>query len=236
MCVCVNIFYISIFPWTLLSAHSGSTWPVSSLRYWKPVHLIQLTTNNNSRAIWSFEATFFFTTFNFNQTCIAMDMKRELFEIGNKLYSDFHYDKRKWKASFWYLSRSSEYPCTWISRLFSLHLFVTPLFLFHSLLYLQNLSSFFQSHSQRGSSDSRSSEELPTHGGYRGLRRSSSGSEEGVQELFEVGVHPQLCPPSLEQQSPAHCTGTRGPMRVVQHLSFRDILWDTWFWNLTKWK
>lgn len=72
----------------------------------------------------------------------ARDMKRELFEIGNKLYSDFHYDKGKWKASVWYLSCSSEYPCTWITCLFSLHLFVTPLLLFYSLLYLQNLSSF----------------------------------------------------------------------------------------------
>ncbi|KAM7394659.1 hypothetical protein PAMP_021446 [Pampus punctatissimus] len=62
----------------------------------------------------------------------------------------------------------------------------------------------------RGSSDSRSSEELPTHGCYRGLRPSSSGSEEGVRELFEVGVHPQLCPPSLEQQSLARCTDGDG--------------------------
>lgn len=62
--------------------------------------------------------------------------------------------------------------------------------------------------SQRGSSDSHSSEELPTQGGYRGLCPSSSGSEEGVQELFEVGIHPQLNPLSQEQQSPAHCTGT----------------------------
>ncbi|XP_047189952.1 voltage-dependent T-type calcium channel subunit alpha-1I-like isoform X3 [Scophthalmus maximus] len=64
--------------------------------------------------------------------------------------------------------------------------------------------------SQIGSSDSHSSEETPTHQvGYRGLRPSSSGSEDGVQELLEVGVHPRLSPPSLEQQSPARCTGDR---------------------------
>ncbi|KAG7234491.1 hypothetical protein INR49_004558 [Caranx melampygus] len=63
---------------------------------------------------------------------------------------------------------------------------------------------------QRGSSDSHSSEELPTQGGYRGLRPASSGSEEGVPELFEVGVHPQLNPPSPEQQIPAHCTDGDG--------------------------
>ncbi|XP_037620430.1 voltage-dependent T-type calcium channel subunit alpha-1I-like isoform X2 [Sebastes umbrosus] len=60
--------------------------------------------------------------------------------------------------------------------------------------------------SQRGSSDSNSSDELPTQGGYGGLRPSSSGSEEVVQELFEVGVHPRLDSPSLEQPSPTHCT------------------------------
>ncbi|KAI3353471.1 hypothetical protein L3Q82_019996 [Scortum barcoo] len=59
---------------------------------------------------------------------------------------------------------------------------------------------------KRGSSDSRSSEELPTQRDYRGLRPPSSGSEERVQELFEVGIHPRLDSPSLEQQSPAHCT------------------------------
>lgn len=61
---------------------------------------------------------------------------------------------------------------------------------------------------QRGSSDSHSSEELPTHEDYRGLHPSSSGSEEeGVHELFEMSVHPQLKMPSLEQPSPAHRTG-----------------------------
>ncbi|XP_044044865.1 voltage-dependent T-type calcium channel subunit alpha-1I-like isoform X2 [Siniperca chuatsi] len=64
--------------------------------------------------------------------------------------------------------------------------------------------------SKRGSSDSHSSEELPIQGGYRGLCPSSSGNKEGVQELFEVGVHPQLNTPSLEQSSPAHCTGGDG--------------------------
>uniref|UniRef100_UPI003AAF45BE voltage-dependent T-type calcium channel subunit alpha-1I n=1 Tax=Centroberyx gerrardi TaxID=166262 RepID=UPI003AAF45BE len=58
--------------------------------------------------------------------------------------------------------------------------------------------------SQRGSSDSHSSEELPSQGGYRGLRPPSSGSEEGVEGLLEVGVHPQMSPPLLAQQSPAH--------------------------------
>lgn len=53
------------------------------------------------------------------------DMKRELFEIGIKLYSDFHYDKGKWKASVWYHDRSSEHPCTWISCVFSPCLFVS---------------------------------------------------------------------------------------------------------------
>lgn len=65
-------------------------------------------------------------------------------------------------------------------------------------------SSFFQ----RGSSDSRSSEELPRQAGYRGLRPSSSGSEEGVQGLFEVGIHHQCNPASPEQKSPAHDKGT----------------------------
>ncbi|TMS22778.1 Voltage-dependent T-type calcium channel subunit alpha-1I [Larimichthys crocea] len=64
--------------------------------------------------------------------------------------------------------------------------------------------------SKRGSSDSHSSEELPTQGGYKGLQPSRSGSEEGVQELFEVGVHPQLNTPSLEQPSPSHCTDGDG--------------------------
>lgn len=88
-----------------------------------------------------------------------------------------------------------------------------------SLTPLSSMSLVFfsPSRSQRGSSDSRSSEELPAQGGYRGLRPSSSGSEEGVQELFEVGVHPQLNPPSLEQ-SPAHCSGNRAHMMAVQHV------------------
>lgn len=170
------------------------------------------------------------------------DMKRELFDTGNKLCSDFHYDKGKWKASVWYLSCSSEHQCTWI---FSLHLFVSALLLFHSLLYLQFLSSFSHhaSSSQRGSSDSHSSEELPTQRDYRGLRPSSSGSEERVQELFEVGVHPQLNSPSLEQPSPAHCTGTGVHMMVVQHLRYciqcKDChpeginQWRTW-WPVLK--
>ncbi|KAI4786049.1 hypothetical protein KUCAC02_037382, partial [Chaenocephalus aceratus] len=68
-------------------------------------------------------------------------------------------------------------------------------------------------YSQRGSSDSHSSEELPTQGCYRGILPSSSGSEEGVQELYEVGVHPQVNSPSLEQQSPAPCTGGDGGSR-----------------------
>ncbi|XP_069386718.1 voltage-dependent T-type calcium channel subunit alpha-1I-like [Paralichthys olivaceus] len=64
---------------------------------------------------------------------------------------------------------------------------------------------------QMGSSHSHSSEELPPQVGYTGLRPSSSGSEEGTQEeLFEVGVQPQLNPPSLEQQSPTHFTDGDG--------------------------
>ncbi|XP_034062145.1 voltage-dependent T-type calcium channel subunit alpha-1I-like [Gymnodraco acuticeps] len=68
-------------------------------------------------------------------------------------------------------------------------------------------------YSQRGSSDSQSSEELPTQGCYRGILPSSSGSEEGVQELYEVGVHPQGNSPSLEQQSPTPCTDGDGGSR-----------------------
>nr|XP_043884115.1 voltage-dependent T-type calcium channel subunit alpha-1I-like [Solea senegalensis] len=64
--------------------------------------------------------------------------------------------------------------------------------------------------SQMGSSDSHSSEELSTRVGYRGLRPSSSGSEDGVRELFEVGVHHQVKPPLLEQRSPAHVTDNDG--------------------------
>ncbi|KAM3865348.1 LOW QUALITY PROTEIN: voltage-dependent T-type calcium channel subunit alpha-1I-like [Diretmus argenteus] len=62
--------------------------------------------------------------------------------------------------------------------------------------------------SQRGSSDSHSSEEL--QGGYRGFRPPSSGSEDGVQGLLEVGVHPRLTPPHLAQQSPTHGTDDDG--------------------------
>ncbi|KAM9857055.1 voltage-dependent T-type calcium channel subunit alpha-1I [Aulostomus maculatus] len=79
--------------------------------------------------------------------------------------------------------------------------------------------------SQRGSSDSHSLEELPTEGSYRGLHPSSSGSEEGVQELCKVGVQPQESPPALEQQSPAHCSdddvsceGGEGGSSPVFHL------------------
>lgn len=92
--------------------------------------------------------------------------------------------------------------------------------LFHSAPLIFNLCSRFShhaSHRQRGSSDSRSSDELPTQGGYRGLHPSTSGSEEGVQDLCEVGVHPRLSTPSMEQLSGAHCTGTRVHMVVVQH-------------------
>ncbi|KAK2817421.1 hypothetical protein Q5P01_025612 [Channa striata] len=77
--------------------------------------------------------------------------------------------------------------------------------------------------SQRGSSDSRSSEELPTRGGRGGVRASSLGSEE---ELLEVGVHLELNPPSLDQQNPAQCTdgdggsfaGDGGESSLVLHL------------------
>ncbi|CAI5681277.1 unnamed protein product [Oreochromis niloticus] len=80
--------------------------------------------------------------------------------------------------------------------------------------------------SQRGSSDSRSSEELPRQAGYRGLRPSSSGSEEGVQGLFEVGIHHQCNPASPEQKSPAHdkdddgesCSGGARETSPVLHL------------------
>lgn len=95
-----------------------------------------------------------------------------------------------------------------------------------SVLFSFNRASTFNffpfshhvSYSQRGSSDSHSSEELPIQGGYTGRHPGSSGSEESIQELFEVGVHPQLNPPSSERPSPAHCTGTVARMMVAQHL------------------
>lgn len=59
------------------------------------------------------------------------------------------------------------------------------------------------SSSQRGSSDSHSSKELPTQGSYRGLCPSSSGSEASVQELFEEDIYPQML-----EQSPAQGKGT----------------------------
>lgn len=131
-------------------------------------------------------------------------MKRELFETGNKRYSDFHYDKGESNSSVWYLSCSGEHKCTWISCFFFLGIF--PL-RFQSVFSLQILLLFSASCFQRGSSDSHSSEELPTQGGYRGLRPSSSGSEDCVQELFEVGIHP--CNPSSPgQKSSAHDKGT----------------------------
>ncbi|XP_041640069.1 voltage-dependent T-type calcium channel subunit alpha-1I-like [Cheilinus undulatus] len=67
--------------------------------------------------------------------------------------------------------------------------------------------------SQRGSSDSHSSEELTNQGGFRGLHPSSSGSELGVQELCEVGVHPRVNTPSPDQPSPEHCTDGDGCSR-----------------------
>ncbi|KAM4583766.1 voltage-dependent T-type calcium channel subunit alpha-1I-like [Odontesthes bonariensis] len=74
--------------------------------------------------------------------------------------------------------------------------------------------------SQRGSSDSHSSEELPTQGGYRGLHPSN------VQEQFEEGLHPHSNPPLVEQQSPAHgkddnggsCSGISGVPPPIFHL------------------
>lgn len=79
---------------------------------------------------------------------------------------------------------------------------------FWSFLHPLSPFSYHASRTQRGSSDSHSSEELPTKGDYRGLRRCSSGSEEEAQELFEDGAHSQLDTSSLEQLSPARCTGT----------------------------
>lgn len=55
---------------------------------------------------------------------------------------------------------------------------------------------------QQGSGDSHSSEELPSHRGYRGLRRCSSGSEEGAQDMCEEGVRPEA-----DALSPAPGTG-----------------------------
>lgn len=79
---------------------------------------------------------------------------------------------------------------------------------FRSFLHPLSPFSYHASRTQRGSSDSHSSEELPTKGDYRGLRRCSSGSEEAAQELFEDGAHSRLDTSSLEQLSPARCTGT----------------------------
>lgn len=57
--------------------------------------------------------------------------------------------------------------------------------------------------SQRGSSDSHSSEELPAPGGYRGLRRCSSGTEDGDHETFEEGIQAEV-----DTLNPACCAGT----------------------------
>ena len=64
-------------------------------------------------------------------------------------------------------------------------------------------------HTQRGSSDSHSSEELPTHRVYTGPCRcgTGSGEEEGGQELLEEGARPQ-----------SRSTGTRVNTRVVYPL------------------
>ncbi|KAM4611272.1 voltage-dependent T-type calcium channel subunit alpha-1I [Polymixia lowei] len=68
--------------------------------------------------------------------------------------------------------------------------------------------------SQRGSSDSHSSEELQegtSQGGYGGLHPPSAGSEEGVQGLLEVDLQPEPTSPQMVQRSPAHHTeGGRG--------------------------
>lgn len=162
------------------------------------------------------------------------DMKRELFEIGIKLYSDFHYDKGKWKDSVWYHDCSSKHSCTWISCVFSPCLFVSlsPA----SLIFNFSLPfSYHAWHCQRGSSDSHSSEELPTQGGYKGLQPSRSGSEEGVQELFEVGVHPQLNTPSLEQPSPSHCTGTHDESTASEILYLVSaVIQSEWICDILK--
>lgn len=115
-------------------------------------------------------------------------MKRKLFEIGNKLDSDSHYDGEM--KGWWLL----------LLRWPSVHLDMVLCICLFPLMFL-----FF---TQRCSSDSPSSEELPVQGGYRGLRLSSSGSEEEVAELLDVGVCPPSNPPSLEQESPANCSGT----------------------------
>ncbi|XP_034043624.1 voltage-dependent T-type calcium channel subunit alpha-1I-like [Thalassophryne amazonica] len=64
--------------------------------------------------------------------------------------------------------------------------------------------------SQRNSSDSCSSDELPSRTVCTGFHPSSSGSEEALQDVFEMGVHPQSSPCSMEQRSPAHGTGGDG--------------------------
>ncbi|KAM6939496.1 voltage-dependent T-type calcium channel subunit alpha-1I [Xenentodon cancila] len=82
------------------------------------------------------------------------------------------------------------------------------------------------SDSQRGSSDSNSSEELLSQGGYRGLRPSSSGREAAVQKSFEEDVYPQMNPQMLEKQSPARgkdgdggsCSGVGGVSSTTFHL------------------
>lgn len=64
--------------------------------------------------------------------------------------------------------------------------------------------------SQQGSSDSHSSEELPASGGYRGLRRCSSGSEDGDHETFEEGIQAEV-----DTLSPACCAGTSVHVHAV---------------------
>lgn len=92
------------------------------------------------------------------------------------------------------------------------HLEVTPS-LNSGLARLSRINLFSLSHtlslscSQVDSSDSHSSQELPTQVGYSGLGPCSSGSEEGIQELFQVGVHSQGNPPRRELQSLAQITG-----------------------------
>ena len=139
-------------------------------------------------------------------------MKRKLFEIGNKLFSDFYYDKRGNERLQVYIRTSvhldiklSLSPSLCLSFSFTR----SPIF---------NVPLLFPPPGwQMGSSDSHSSEECPPQGGYTGLRPSSSGSEEGTQELLEVDVQPQISPPSLEQHSPAHFTGNRVNIMVLQH-------------------
>ena len=116
----------------------------------------------------------------------------------------------------------SEHQCTWFIKL-SLSLSLCLSFSFTGSPIFDVPPLFSPPGWQMGSSDSHSSEECPPQVGYTGLHPSSSGSEEGSQELLEMGVQPRTNPPSLEQQSPAHFTGNRVNIMVSQHQTLNPL-------------